>query len=381
MPIHVIHSAMPGAPVLTGVAGALIAVLDACLVNGFSTQTPDSIVIAGGVATVTRASGHPFEVDSVATIAGATVTGGSINGDKKVLSVTSTTYTFDATGIANQTATGSPTHKVAPLGLAKQYSGTNLAAYKITDVLGTGALLRVDDTGGVSSRVVAYEAMTDVNTGTGPFPTAAQISGGGHWTKSPTTDATARPWTLVGDSRGFTLTIGHYSTQTVTTWFGDIASRKSPDPYAGHIVCQSAALGTSSSSNVDLFCLYVSSGAGLGYIARGFAGTGSSTPARRSSLTLTVSPDGVQSGGSNFTPFPNPCDNSLLVSPVTLAEVNNVRGVIPGIYFSPQNIGTAIAHREKVTGVTGLTGRKLLALVGGGAGGVGFVDITGPWAR
>src|SRR5690606_26703121 len=105
------HSQMTGAPVLTGQAGKLIDVLDAVLVNGWGLATVDSVVIASGIATVTRASGHPFEAAGVALIADATVTGGSINGEQRVLSATATTYTFDATGIADQTATGTITHK------------------------------------------------------------------------------------------------------------------------------------------------------------------------------------------------------------------------------------------------------------------------------
>lgn len=34
--VKYLHSAMPGAPVLSGTAGSLISVLDACLVNGLS---------------------------------------------------------------------------------------------------------------------------------------------------------------------------------------------------------------------------------------------------------------------------------------------------------------------------------------------------------
>src|SRR5574337_1832659 len=200
------HSAMTGAPSLAGQAGTLIAVLDACLVNGFGAGTVDAVVISGGVATVTRSAGHSFEVGTVALISGATVSGGSINGRQRVLAVTSSTWTFDATGLADQSATGTITAKLAPAGWTKPFSGTNLAAYK-GDVTGTGCLLRVDDTGGTVGRVVGYESMTDVNTGSGPFPTSTQISGGGSLGKSSTADATARPWMIFADDRTFYICV------------------------------------------------------------------------------------------------------------------------------------------------------------------------------
>src|SRR5574337_1451421 len=229
-----LHSAMTGAPSLAGQAGTLIAVLDACLVNGFGAGTVDAVVISGGVATVTRSAGHSFEVGTVALISGATVSGGSINGRQRVLAVTSSTWTFDATGLADQSATGTITAKLAPAGWTKPFSGTNLAAYK-GDVTGTGCLLRVDDTGSTDGRVVGYESMADITSGTGPFPTALQLSGGGWWGKSSTADSTARSWILIGDNRGFIFAtacnasyLGYYNTMA----FGDIAPIKTPDPYA-----------------------------------------------------------------------------------------------------------------------------------------------------
>src|SRR5574337_410841 len=173
-----LHSAMTGAPSLTGQAGSLIALLDACLVNGFGAGAVDSVVIACGVATVTRSAGHPFAVNSVAAISGASVSGGSINGRQRVLAITGTTWTFDATGLADQSATGAIIAKLASAGWEKKYSGTNLAAYRSLAPDATGCLLRVDDTGANSARVVGYESMTSITTGSGPFPTDTQFGGG-----------------------------------------------------------------------------------------------------------------------------------------------------------------------------------------------------------
>jgi hypothetical protein len=47
-------------------------------------------------------------------------------------------------------------------------------------------------------RASGYESMSDVNTGTGPFPTAAQVAGGGYWEKS----ARPAPRRAIGSSWG-----------------------------------------------------------------------------------------------------------------------------------------------------------------------------------
>jgi hypothetical protein len=74
-------------------------------------------------------------------------------------------------------------------------------------------------------RVVGYSAMTDINTGTDPFPTAAQLAGGAYIRKSDTASATTRPWTLVADARGCYLAIINDGSANIkTTNFGDINS-------------------------------------------------------------------------------------------------------------------------------------------------------------
>jgi len=46
-------STMTGAPALSGTAGTLIGLLDACLQDGFGGVTLDSLVVASNVATAT----------------------------------------------------------------------------------------------------------------------------------------------------------------------------------------------------------------------------------------------------------------------------------------------------------------------------------------
>jgi hypothetical protein len=89
-------------------------------------------------------------------------------------------------------------------GWTKEYSGTNLAAYR----MGTGSTsvrmyLRVDDSGSTSARIRGYVSMTDVDTGVEPFPTNAQFNGGVYSWKSDTADSVARPWVVIATPTAF----------------------------------------------------------------------------------------------------------------------------------------------------------------------------------
>ena len=63
--IHYYHSDMQGAPTLAGVAGSMIGLLDAVLVNGFGQLSVASISVASGIATVTFGAGHQYGAQSV----------------------------------------------------------------------------------------------------------------------------------------------------------------------------------------------------------------------------------------------------------------------------------------------------------------------------
>jgi ABC-type glutathione transport system ATPase component len=174
--VNYFHNLQSGAPQLDGLAGSGISVLDAALVNGWGLQTA-TIVVSGGVATLTTPVPHVFELQQVAMVAGATPAG--LNGRKRVLSRTSSTITFAAPGEPDGAATGAITVVLAPAGWEKVFSGTNKAVYRAPATPdGCRMYLRVDDTVGRNMRVVGYETMGDVDTGGMPFPTGTQLSGG-----------------------------------------------------------------------------------------------------------------------------------------------------------------------------------------------------------
>jgi hypothetical protein len=117
------------------------------------------------------------------------------------------TWTCGST-IPDGSAQGVITVQRAPTtGWSRVFSGTNRAAYRSLDAAATGLYLRVEDAGSNATegarvaRVVGYEAMSDIDTGTAPFPTAAQQAGGLRWIKSYTADGVSRFWAILADHR------------------------------------------------------------------------------------------------------------------------------------------------------------------------------------
>ena len=383
------HSAMPNAPVLNGTAGSLINVLDACLVNGFGLAVVDTLTVTDGIATATLSLGHSFEPDTVALIAGASVP--ALNGQHRVLTTTVNTITF-ATAAPNGSATGTMSARLAPAGWEKAFSGTNLAAYRSLNMASTRCLLRMDDSAAQNARVVGYESMTDVNTGTGLFPNSAQVSGGLWWPKANNTTTTARAWTVVADDRTFWLhvhtAVSAQGVDGVVYGFGDIASFKSGDAFGcvlfGHASDISTSTGTPSS---NVFFAQQDNTSVTGYVPRAFTGIGGSMGVFKRAESFAR--QSLLSGHNTFEfPYPNGPDNGLLLSRMCVCESpgNHWRGVLPDLHFVPQALSTTtFAWRDKVDGYGALLGRRMLAVkITSPANtaanpATGFFDITGPW--
>ena len=384
-PIKYIHSGMSGAPVLSGTAGANAAVLDAALVNGLGLKAVTSIVISGGIATATVAAPHAFEPFVCALVAGASPP--SLNGEKVVTATSSTTVSW-ATAEADGTATGSISIKVAPLGWAIAHTGTNLRAYKPSAPEASGSLLRLDDTGTTTCRVVAYESMSDINTGIGAAPTPAQVSGGAYWPKSETANATARRWMLCGDAQSFVLWIapyGPYQTHGVVMGFGDLVSDKSGDAY-GCMLTDSLSDAAVTPSPVP-GCLgygHGTSAAAAAYVSRAFTGIGGAQVAKKVAAHNTgAGYAGLATYNGNALPYPNGADNSLRLSPVeVLVGTSGFRGRVAGVYHSPQQLGDSFSTGDKVPGEGVFAGKTFMAVRAGppaaalANAGTLFIDLT-----
>ena len=366
--VKILRSTDYGAPILYGNAGYMIPVLDACLVNGYGTLSVTSITHSSGVVTVTTASPHQLKDYSRQTIAGVT-NDTAYNGEYIITVTGASTFTYLKGGITQATGTGTVTTKSAGAGWTKEYSGTNLAAYR--QGAGNRMYLRIDDTTTLTCRAVGYEVMTAISTGTNPFPTAAQFSGGLYFQKSSTADATnAREWILIADDRQFFLWVNWDGSTTHSgspiVYFGDMTSYKGGDAFHTHIIANVS--GAIAGFRFSYLVTQAQSPDTGHYVARSFTQIGTSMPCARIS---DYSKGNAQAnmGASVATTgltYPHPVDGGLLMAPVWVVESaptaiqSVVRGLINGVWNplhnKPLNTG------DTFQGTGALSGKTFMAL-------------------
>jgi hypothetical protein len=280
-----------------------------------------------------------------------------LNGDWRITVTSSTQFTFITSGISDQTATGTIKAKRAPAGFSVAFSGTNKEVYRSDDVTGSRLYLRVDDTTTEAATIRGYESMSDVDTGTDPFPTVAQMASP-YARKSSTTDSTARPWWLLADSRAFWLCIAStaaYSTAYgPTIFFGDIVSAYAGDAYA----C--AIMASSSPSTLGPLHKEATAAQPGHYLARSNNGLEKSIQFYKSRGSYGAS---VQLDWMGSTAFSASASIATIATPLlvcsTESGVAQVRGVFPGLYA---------VHRHPTAGTNEETvsdGNSLLMLLRG----------------
>ena len=376
----------PGASALSGTAGSQLSIVKTCLVDGLGAGAVATLVVAAGIATATYSAGHPFAVGSVGLFSGATPAG--LNGERRILTVSTTTVTYAAPGIADGAATGSITSKRAAAGWLQLYAGANLAALKPSVPEATGCVLRIDDTGTLNARVRAFEAMTDVSNGVGLTPMESQVAGGLYWPKSSSANATARPWIVIADERGFYLAVDPTGTGRYTlTYSGDIASLKSGDAY-GYLLTGNQADQTNASIAPEGCCGYSGRSArGGAYLVRAHTAIGQSIAAQRLGAHHNGATADVYAGTAGYSvgTYPNGPNNGLMTGALELHALG-IRGTLPGLLHPVQDCGNAFATGAFVDGTDDLAGRRLLAIrtappSGAVVPGTVFLDVTGPWVR
>lgn len=391
VPVKLFHPGQAGAPVLSGTVGSLIALLDACLVNGYNLLALDAISVAAGVATATRAGGITFAVDDVVLISGCS--NADLNGEWRVTESTGTTFKFACPTVANGSPVTAGSAKIAALGWTKLYSGTNKAVYARTEGGAPAAVLRVDDANAKFARVRGYESMTDADTGVGPFPTDIQVADGNYWHKSGNADAVARAWLLLGDGLRFVFcpswrNAAPYSDAAhgghSTYVFGALNSWKAADAYPDLISgTYSASANYPADYHSGLFHAY-ESGVQGNYLTRSFSQVGGAVGAHQNEV-FSVAFSGADT--SSNPAFPNPVNNGLELVPVYMREVQGtvngqdpIRGTWPGAYFIPQE--KPYSHMSKIDSHPSFPGKKLLIVATAYSSTTGRMafDITGPWS-
>ena len=389
MTIKLFQSNQTGAPQLSGQPGTspLIAVLNACLVNGFNLRTLTSITREGTVATATADAGHGLREYDIVLIAGANEA--AYNGEHRIRNVTTNTFQFDVTGEPATPATGTITAKVAPLGWESPFTGENKAAYRPRDVTGNRLFLRIDETPlagdgnyGRGSRTVLaqmWEVLNDIDNGTGKSET--------WWRKAQNDNATTRPWVLVGDSKRFWLAVNwseSYPNRYVPYFFGDFPSFKAGDAY-GALIAGYYDLGYNWNEPAynEVTDNVYSVGSGVGYtgiwLARGYSQLGGRINAQWVSAPAPAGSTGL---GATAVPYPNPADNGIYVMPLMIQEQTgpSLRGRLPGLLCPLQTIPAPEPWRFPGFVIDG-TQRELLVVGGCASGGNARLafDLTGPW--
>lgn len=319
------HSGMTGAPQFSSAARTVADVLAACLVNGFNTQAPTSAAASGGVLTLNYGSAHGYEALVHITVSGASVA--EANGTFRVATVpTGNQLTCAVPGIPDGAVGGTISTKVAPAGWTEPF-----AANSTTRVFRMGGgnqrYLRIVQAAAVTANARAYEAMTALSTGTGPFPTTAQETGNGVLFGSPNAlDSTIGWWCLATPGFFYLQEIyapGPYAWGAA--FFGDLSEPvKAADAYNTFL---SGAYSYSSS-----------------YIARSHTGSAGAVLASLvPSYTTLTSPSPI-SGGQRF------------LYGIPVEAVGALRGLLPGVFAAMPPAETANAGIS-ISGVTGITGR------------------------
>lgn len=369
-----------GAPSLRGVAGDVIALLDACLVDGFGSRSVQSITRVGTTATATIA-GHAYNEHDVLTISGAGQA--EYNGTVRIFNVTTNTFDFEVTGTPATPATGTILAKKPGGGWLKSFTGTNKAAYRASDVSATRLFLRVDDTTTTYATASGYEYMESIDAVAGGF-------GAGYWQKSSAADTTARAWELVTDGFAFYLFIGHsagYPNGHSLVAFGDIVSCRQGDAFhCMSITSSSPTAGNTPGTSSDGG--YVTNVYGYSFLnTQAMARAANQTSGPTAFAKLAVGHSGMQLMGNNagqLLAYPHAVDNALVATPLLVAESSaQIRGAMPGMYAPLHDRpGTRLTV---LTNWSALPGRAIWLLpigipnVSPSYEGRACIDVTGPW--
>lgn len=387
MTIKWYQSNQNGAPQITGQAGSLIAVLNACLLNGFNLRTLTTITRDGDVATATADAGHGFRENDTVLIASANEV--AYNGEKRIRNVTTNSFQFDVTGDPATPATGTITAKVAPLDWESPFAGANKAVYRAKDVTSNRLFLRIDETplagdanygrGARTALAQMWEVLNDIDNGTGKAET--------WWRKAHNESATARPWVLVGDSKRFWLMVNwseSYPNRYVPYFFGDFPSFKAGDAYGTLLAGYYDLIynwGDPASNEVSDYVYSVGTAVGTTgiWLARGYSQLGGRINAQWVSAPAANGGTGL---GWTGIPYPNPADNGIYVMPLMIQEQTgpSLRGRLPGLLCPLQSIPAPEPWKYQGFVIDG-TQREILVVNGsqnGGGARMAF-DLTGPW--
>lgn len=259
-------------------------------------------------------------------------------------------------------------------GWTKAFSGANLAAYRNGAAAGGRCYFRVDDSAAQEGRVRCYETMSDVNTGTNPFPTVAQAASTGLFVrKSSAASATARSWACVADDKTCIFLPFPEDFASVSNggfYVGDIFSYLTSDAYRGALIANAATgSGTNRIAAWTPSSTTIASGQPPGcFIDRDHTGVELSAPFYKDVSSACLSTDTGAAWSSSGTlsghSFPNEADGGIYVFPYRVATYIlasspselALRGKLRGLFFCPCGIDQ-FANAQSVSGTGELAGK------------------------
>lgn len=269
-------------------------------------------------------------------------------------------------------------------GWTLSFTGTSKGVFR----QGSGCqfYLRVLDDGsptaGAREAVVrGYEAMSDVDTGTGSnstgFPASATATN--YLRKSDTLDATPRSWVCYADNKTFYLYIDTgFSTRYYTGLeFGNFYSLVPGDAYNCMIVGRSVSAATdnpATNDNIDKLATGVSAMSVIPghWIARGYSQVGVPINFTHGGAPFCIvsSTTAGWGDGNMKLPFPNPADNKVYIMrkyivDITTTPLNGIRGYYRGHWGSIIS-NTLMPASYQWSGTGTLAGKTFAALGMGG---------------
>lgn len=266
-------------------------------------------------------------------------------------------------------------------------SGTDYACFR--QAAGSnGHYFAVNDTDTRMARIIGYESMVDATSGTNPFPTSGQLSGGFYIRKSITEDAVARHWLCFATDRTMYLFI--FSAQPAASplnlnseGIGDVVhfafgqgtgSRVPGDVYNTFAFGSTSSLTTAITADNTRSILQLSSLSSYldgHYMAR-------SASLAAGSAQMVKFPSSLYVGNSGAASQTFPSGTGLLrLSKFHLCDRNNpasgpahYRGTAPGLW-AVFNAGiTDLGQLERLVGSSQTLNGRSFVMVYGGNGGV-----------
>ena len=381
----IIFNTMKGAPVLASEWGSLLNVIRTVCITGFNENLVQSYEQSGDTLVLNFSVDHGYIKDQIITLSGAEQEEANTEYEVKSVLLRSLTIKLYDPEIL---ITGILSCKTSPLGWTEVFSGENKAVFRAKNIINNPFYLRIDDScpigydptwskfarvtmsdgivnideyGDFIKAPVYQDLPTDMNelgnkiTGAGGIFGIAKWYHGVGWggsserySREASTNYQSQnlEYELIGDNSTiyFTPRITTRKNSRALYAFTPFISNNSTDVFncflsASHVYRAANVDGTyySNANNCINNSWYSLNYEGK-YLLSNYLGISNTTPTS-GPFSLNVGNNQQISGRSGDIPFPNPIDNSVVLSDVYLKESSNggIRGTLPLIKWISNN--------------------------------------------